>query len=361
MHLIDAKETASVILPGCAPPPDRERPTQVAKRKRSLSKTQFVDGILKGDRSMLAHAITLIESGRPVDRQLAEQIIEDCLSHSGKSIRIGITGVPGAGKSSLIEALGKHVITECGENVAVLAIDPSSQVSGGSILGDKTRMPFLASHKRAFIRPTPSRGIHGGVAQHTREAILLCESAGFNVVLVETVGVGQSEFSVRTMVDFLLLVALSGAGDELQGIKRGVMEMVDVVAVNKTDGDNAKAAERARIDAESALHFLPHSPSEWTPPAIACSAHTGLGVADLWSSILEHSRVTKLNGWFEHTRREQNRRWMLEHLELGLMQMFQSDPTVRQCLPGLELDVVEGRATAVGAAQKLLNLYAGRR
>jgi LAO/AO transport system kinase len=360
MQLIDAKDTAPVILPGCAVRSDPGASAQGAKRKRSLSKTQYVEGILKGDRSVLAQAITLVESCRPADSELAEQIIEDCLPHSGNSIRVGVTGVSGAGKSSLIEALGRHVITECGEKVAVLAIDPSSQVSGGSILGDKTRMPFLTSHKHAFIRPTPSRGMHGGVAQRTREAILLCEAGGFNVVFVETVGVGQSEVAVRSMVDFFLLITLSGAGDELQGIKRGVMEMADVVAVNKADGDNINAAERARTDAEYALHFMPRSHSDWAPRAILCSAHTGRGVAELWSSILGHSRATKVNGWFQHNRREQNRRWMLEHLERGLMQMFQSDATIQQRLPGLELDVVEGRATAVGAARKLLNLFMGK-
>ena len=229
---------------------------RVTQKRRPLSREEYVEGILRADRTVLARAVTLIESAREVDRALAEQIVEDCLPHSGNSIRVGITGVPGAGKSSLIEALGRYLIAEQQQKVAVLAIDPSSQISGGSILGDKTRMTTLAASEMAFVRPSPSRGMAGGVAQRTREAMLLCEAAGYGNILVETVGVGQSETAVHEMVDFFLLITLAGAGDELQGIKRGVMELADLVAVNKADGANVTAAERARAEAQNALHLL---------------------------------------------------------------------------------------------------------
>lgn len=309
---------------------------------------------------MLARAITLIESSRTQDHKIAEQIIDRCMETSGNSIRVGITGVPGAGKSSLIEALGKYLIERCGEKVAVLAIDPSSQLSGGSILGDKTRMPFLAASEMAFIRPSPSRGMHGGVAQHTREAIVLCEAAGYRNILVETVGVGQAEAAVRDMVDFFLLVTIPGAGDELQGIKRGVMEMADAVAVNKADGVNVAAAERARVDAENALHFQPASPSTWRPRALACSAHTGCGIAELWSCVCEHVAITKANDWFEQARREQARRAMHNVLEQGLMDLFHADPVVQQRMAALERKIVAGQATTVSAVRELLSLFAAR-
>ena len=239
--------------PGCkTPEPPRARRGHVSPRGRNIS-----TGILHGDRMMLARAITLIESGLGSDRRIAEQIVEDCLPYGGHSLRVGITGVPGAGKSSVIEALGQYLTCERREKVAVLAVDPSSRLSGGSILGDKTRMTSLATNDFAFIRPSPSRGSFGGVAQRTREAMLLCETAGYCNILVETVGVGQSEIAVRDMVDFFLLLALPGAGDELQGIKRGVMELADMVAINKSDGTSLAAAERARAEAENALHFFP--------------------------------------------------------------------------------------------------------
>jgi len=354
IDLPDADQTTLRVKPGCATPALPDGTRRAAKRPGNVSVAHFVEAIQKGDRSPLAKAITLIESSRPADRELAEQIIERCLPESGNSIRVGITGVPGAGKSSLIEALGKYLITERGEKVAVLAIDPSSQLSGGSILGDKTRMTFLAASDSAFIRPTPSRGANGGVAQHTREAILLCEAAGYQNILVETVGVGQSEAAVREMVDFFLLVTLAGAGDELQGIKRGVMELADVVVVNKADGQNLRAAERARIEAASALHFLPLSPSGWVPRAMACSAHTGHGVMDLWACVLEYAASTRANGWFHHRRREQSRSSMREDLEMGLIQLFRSDPTMQKRFAEMEEQVVAGHITASGAVRDLL-------
>ena len=265
--------------------------------------------------------------------------------------------MPGAGKSSLIEVLGKEIITANGEKVAVLAIDPSSRVSGGSILGDKTRMPFLACSEMAFIRPSPSRGRLGGVAEHTRDSIALCEAAGYRNVFIETVGVGQSETAVRDMADFFLLVALSGAGDELQGIKRGVMEMADMVAVNKADGDNVRQAEKARAEAERALHLLPASASGWTPRAIACSARTGLGIQDIWALILEHRKIINQCGYADRLRREQNLRWLHETVERGLMQMFVSNPKVERRMEEFEKEVAAGQITPTAAARRLLSMF----
>jgi LAO/AO transport system kinase len=338
---------------GCEPP----TAPRAAARRAPLSRQQYIEGILRGDRSVLARAITLIESALAADRELAEQIVEDCLPHSGESIRVGITGVPGAGKSSLIEALGRYLIEEQKQKIAVLAIDPSSQLSGGSILGDKTRMAVLAASEMAFIRPSPSRGIAGGVAQRTREAMLLCEAAGYHNILVETIGVGQSETAVHEMVDFFLLVTLAGAGDELQGIKRGVMELADLVVVNKADGANVPAAERARAEAQSALHFFPGSESGWTPHALVCSALTGAGIRELWQCVLEYVTLTHANGWFARARRAQQKRWMHEMIEHALCQRFDAHPAVRHSLEALERDVAAGRTTSFRAARMLLEMY----
>jgi len=346
------------VRPGIpAQEPPRELLAKISPR-RSLSPQQFIEGILQGDRTILAQAITLIESSRPADRELAERIVEACLPHSGNSIRVGVTGVPGAGKSCLIEALGTRLIAELGQRVAVLAIDPSSQISGGSILGDKTRMTTLASSPMAFIRPSPSRGSLGGVAQRTREAMLLCEAAGYHNILVETVGVGQSETAVHNMVDCFLLIMLAGAGDELQGIKRGIMELADLVVINKADGANLVPAERARTEAQNALHYLPASPSGWIPRALACSAQTRSGIVELWSAVLEHTELTKANGWFTLARRGQTRRWMHEIIQEGLRLRFESNPSIRQRMATLEQDVLEGRTTSFRAARTLLEMYA---
>jgi len=363
--LTDPSESALRVRPGCVTPePPQELIARSANRRRSLSHQQIVDGILHGDRAILAQAITLIESSRATDREQAEQIVEDCLPHSGNSIRVGITGVPGAGKSSLIERLGAYLIGKDGagddsQKIAVLAIDPSSQLSGGSILGDKTRMTLLASSEMAFIRPSPSRGTLGGVAQRTREAMLLCEAAGYRNILVETVGVGQSETAVHEMVDFFLLITLTGAGDELQGMKRGVMELADLVAINKADGENLTAAERTRNEAQNALHYLPGPASGWTPRALTCSAQTGKGIAELWNCVLEHDTLTKANGWFSAARRSQTRRWMHEIIEQGLKQQFESQPAIRRRMETLEQEVMEGRTTSFRAARTLLEIYSG--
>jgi LAO/AO transport system kinase len=357
--LANPEESALRVRPGCpAPEPPRDLIAQVSSRRRSFSRRQYVDGILAGDRTILAQAITLIESSRATDRELAERIVEDCLPHSGNSIRVGITGVPGAGKSSVIEVLGTFLIVEQLQKVAVLAIDPSSQLSGGSILGDKTRMTSLASSQMAFIRPSPSRGSLGGVAQRTREAMLLCEAAGYRNILVETVGVGQSETAVHDMVDFFLLLMLAGAGDELQGIKRGVMELADIVAINKADGTNLAAAEKARTEAQNALHYLPGSLSGWTPRALTCSAQTGKGIPELWNCVLEHTELTKANGWFSLTRRDQTRRWMHEIIQQGLLHQFESHPAILKLMEALEQEVLEGRTRSFRAARTLLDLYA---
>jgi LAO/AO transport system kinase len=340
-------------LPGCETP---ESPG-AAKRARVLSREEYREGILRGDRAVLARAVTLIESCRKQDRELAERIVEDCLPHCCESIRLGITGVPGAGKSSLIEALGRFLIAEQKQKVAVLAIDPSSRISGGSILGDKTRMPMLAASEMAFIRPSPSRGMAGGVAQRTREVMLLCEAAGYRNILVETVGVGQSETAVHEMVDFFLLITLAGAGDELQGIKRGVMELADLVAVNKADEPNVEAAERARGEAQGALHFFPASRSGWTPRAVTCSARTGSGIRELWECVLEHAAMTRANGWFAVSRREQQRRWMHEVIDQSLRHRFDAHAGVRERIEMLEYDVAEGRTTPFRAARTLLAAY----
>jgi LAO/AO transport system kinase len=354
---MDANESALQVSPGCVPPEPPDMTARISRRRKTLSRTQCVDGILAGDRATLAQAITLIESSRPADREMADQVIEQCLRAGGNSLRVGITGVPGAGKSSLIEALGNYLIAECGQKVAVLAIDPSSERTGGSILGDKTRMATLAASEMAFIRPSPSRGSFGGVAQRTREAMLLCEAAGYRNIIVETVGVGQSETAVHNMADFFLLVTLAGAGDELQGIKRGVMELADVVAINKTDGENVAAAGRAVAEANNALHFLPGSSSGWTPRAMVCSALTGRGIAEIWNCVREHAALTHANGWFDENRREQRRRWMHETLELGLRQFFSAHPLIRLRMETFEREVLDGQTTPFRAARTLLEMY----
>ena len=356
--MIDARETAMKVL---ADNPHPELPGtahRVSRPRKSLSRAQYVDGILGGDRAILAQAITLIESSRPADRELADEVVEHCLPAGGNSRRVGITGIPGAGKSSLIEALGNFLIAEYEQKVAVLAVDPSSERSGGSILGDKTRMATLAASEMAFIRPSPSRGSFGGVAQHTREAMLLCEAAGYRNIIVETVGVGQSETAVHNMVDFFLLLTLAGAGDELQGIKRGIMELADLVAINKADGENVAGAEKAVSETNNALHFLPSSLSGWKPRAMACSAFTGRGIAEIWESVLQHAAMTHANGWFDENRREQRRLWMRETLELGLRQFFSSHPLIRMRMETLEREVLEGRTAPFRAARMLLEMYA---
>lgn len=332
-------------------------PGLVRKPRGRLAPEQYVDGILAGDRVSLARAITVIESDLPSDAALARVILDGVTAQTGRARRIGVTGVPGAGKSTFIDALGLYLIRERGENLAVLSVDPSSPVSHGSILGDKTRMDRLAQQERAFIRPSPSRNHLGGVARRTRETILLCEAAGFQNVFVETVGVGQSETAVRSMTDFFLLIMIAGAGDELQGIKRGIIEMTDLMAINKADGDNKTRAERARVEYASALHLFPPTPEGWTPPVLTCSALTGEGLPAIWEAVLAHRELLATNGWLARRRQQQSLAWMRELIAGGLEEQFRQHPEVRDHLPRVETDVKNGRMTSFGAAQSLLALF----
>ena len=330
------------------------------RRRQRLPAANYVAGIRDGDRTVLARAITIVESDLPSDVDLASEVIEACLPHAGGARRLGITGVPGVGKSTFIEALGTYLTRELGETIAVLSIDPSSPVSGGSILGDKTRMERLSTDDRAFIRPSPSRGHLGGVARRTREAMLLCEAAGYQNVFVETVGVGQSETTVRSMTDFFLLLMLAGAGDELQGMKRGILEMTDLIAINKADGDNRRRAERARLDYENALHLFPASADGWTPRVVTCSALEREGIAGIWQAILEHRALVESNGWFARLREEQALEWMREALLLGLEQEIRRDRVVTDHLAAMRAEVRSGRLSPFHAARNVLAAFRQR-
>jgi LAO/AO transport system kinase len=316
-----------------------------------------VDGVLRGDRMILARAITVVESERPADAELTVRILDAVLPQTGRSRRVGITGVPGAGKSTFIDALGMHLIRDRGETVAVLSIDPSSPFSGGSILGDKTRMERLAVEEKAFIRPSPSGGHLGGVARRTRETLLLCEAAGFGNILVETVGVGQSETAVRSMTDFFLLLMLAGAGDELQGIKRGIIEMLDGMAINKADGDNKPKADRARLEYASALHLFPASSDGWTPRVLTCSAIQGNGIQEVWQMVLDHHAQLSARGHLEARRKHQSLEWMSELVRLNLEAAFRDDAAVAARLPFLQDEVSRGHVTPFAASRELLALF----
>jgi len=330
----------------------------VPKRSEATrSSRYFVDGILAQNRVVLAQAITLIESARPEDEAIALNVLERCLPHAGNSIRVGITGVPGAGKSSVIEALGNYLIAQRKQKVAVLAIDPSSQISGGSILGDKTRMQSLGANEMAFIRPSPSRGLVGGVARRTRETMLLCEAAGFSNIIIETVGVGQSETTVKGMVDFFLLLMLAGAGDELQGIKRGITEMADLIAINKADGDNRSRANRAKSELETALRSFPPNQTTWAPKVVTCSALTGEGIPQLWEYVLAHRATLTNTGWLERMRREQMKNWMHDEIDQRLREDFRLSPIVQEKIREIEQDVAAGRTSSLRAAKQLIALH----
>lgn len=326
------------------------------KKKKKYSADEYVDGILGGNRVILSQAITLIESSLPLHYEVAQKVIEKCLPYSGKSIRIGITGVPGVGKSSFIEIIGKH-LTSNNHRLAVLAIDPSSERSKGSILGDKTRMETLSSDPNAFIRPSPSAGTLGGVARKTRETIILCEAAGFDIIFVETVGVGQSETAVHSMVDFFLLLMLAGAGDELQGIKRGIMEMADVIAITKADGSNINKAERARSEYANALHLFPPPESGWTPKVITCSSHKDIGITNVWDIINDYLRHTEANGYFKRNRNIQSFYRMYEMITQTLQDNFYNHPKINSMLEECKKKLIEGKMTSYAAAHTLLNEY----
>jgi LAO/AO transport system kinase len=338
------------------PQPPSVNPALRRIKPRLLSTDQYIDGILSGNRTILSRAITLIESNLSEHSLQAQKIIEKCLPYTGKSVRIGITGVPGAGKSTFIESLGNYVISK-GNKLAVLAIDPSSEKSKGSILGDKTRMETLSSNENAFIRPSPSAGSLGGVARKTRESILLCEAAGFNVIFVETVGVGQSEIAVHSMVDFFLLLMLAGAGDELQGIKRGIMEMADMIAITKSDGSNVEKATRASAEFRSALHLYPKSESGWEARVMTCSALENKGIDEIWVNISDYCRHTQNNNFFKERRQQQARYWMFETISEQLRNSFYNNLEIKEMLAVLEQKVLNDQISPFIAAQQILDAY----
>ena len=316
-----------------------------------------VEALRTGDRVMLGRAITLVESSLPEHRRSAVRILDGCIPYAGNSVRVAVTGIPGAGKSTFIEALGSRLV-DGGRRVAVLAVDPSSRISGGSILGDKTRMPRLASQANAFVRPSPSRGAPGGVAPRTREVILLCEAAGYDTIFVETVGVGQAETAVHSMVDFFLLLALAGAGDELQGIKRGIVEMADAIAITKADGENAAAARRARAQYRQALQLFPPTESGWEPRVQTCSSVTGEGLDEVWQAVSEYAAQARTSGYFERRRKDQSRVWLDEAFEELVRAHLRANEALEQKRLQLEQLVLDGTKSPSSAALELAdNLF----
>ena len=331
-------------------------PYFVKKQKRVLSTKDYVDGILAGNTTILSRAITLIESSNPDHHTQAQEILEGCLPHSGRSIRIGITGVPGAGKSTFIEAIG-GMVTSLKSKLAVLAIDPSSERSGGSILGDKTRMESICNHPDVFVRPSPSAGSLGGVARKSRETVVLCEAAGFDVIFIETVGVGQSETAVHSMVDMFMMLQISGAGDELQGIKRGIMEMADMIVVTKADGDNVYKAEMAKTQYQGALRLFPLSDSEWRAQAYTCSSLAKTGLEEVWKGVEDFIDHTKANGYFANNRNRQNKYWMYESIDETLRNSFYNNEIIAQQLKIVQEQVLNSTKSSFIAASELLDLY----
>lgn len=332
---------------------DRSAMRVATFRRQQPSAQDLISGVLSGDMVALSRAITLIESKNPEHQAKATEVINGCLPHSGKSVRLGITGVPGVGKSTFIEAFGKH-LTKAGKKVAVLAIDPSSSVSHGSILGDKTRMEELVKDPNAYIRPSASGDTLGGVARKTRESVILCEAAGFDVIIIETVGVGQSETSVHSMVDFFLLLKLSGAGDELQGIKRGIMEMSDAIVINKADGDNINKARLAKTEFSRALHLFPPKKSDWSPKVLTCSSYTKEGIDGIWDLIQQYIALTQSNGYFQENRSQQNAYWFMQTIELQLQAWFYSNEQVKHHLEKFKVSVETNQRSPFTAAQELL-------
>lgn len=353
--VLEGVATAHDGMPG---PGGRILPAAPVQVQARLGIQDYVQGVINGDRSVLARAITLVESNNPRHVGMAQSVLQELLPRTGGAMRIGITGVPGAGKSTFIEALGCRLCRD-GHRVAVLAVDPSSTVTRGSILGDKTRMEQLSRESAAFIRPSPSGGTLGGVARKSKETLLLCEAAGYDIILVETVGVGQSEVTVRSMVDCFLLIVLTGAGDELQGMKKGIMELADLIAVNKADGDNRPRALAARADFERMLHYIRPATEGWRTPALTCSALTGEGVGELWATVEAFFAQIKVSGIFEARRKNQALAWMRAMVMEHLQQRFFDHPDVKALLPRLEQAVAAGSLVTTRAVQELLQAYEG--
>ena len=355
-------DTALVVNAGVEQPPiiNPYIKNFFKKKPALLSVEEYMAGITSGNTTILSQAITLVESNLPAHRDVAQKIIAACQEHTVKSgiktMRIGITGVPGAGKSTFIEAFGSF-ITSKGHKLAVLAIDPSSEKSKGSILGDKTRMETLCNDPNAFIRPSPSAGSLGGVARKTRETVILCEAAGYDVIFIETVGVGQSETAVHSMSDFFLLLMLSGAGDDLQGIKRGIMEMSDMIAITKADGNNVEKASMARALYANALHLFPPTESTWVPTALTSSSVTKEGLPEILEKIEEYFALVKGNGYYDRKRREQARYWMYESINESLKNSFYENPTIEKLMADYETAVLEGKLESFIAAGELLERY----
>ncbi|MGP1623552.1 methylmalonyl Co-A mutase-associated GTPase MeaB [Bacteroides heparinolyticus] len=345
---------AGIEQPSSVNPYLKNRPK---RKRRELSVADFVEGIVKGDVTVLSQAVTLVESVKPDHQVVAQEVIEKCLPYSGNSVRIGISGVPGAGKSTSIDVFGVHVLEKYGGKLAVLAIDPSSERSKGSILGDKTRMEQLSVHPKSFVRPSPSAGSLGGVARKTRETIVLCEAAGFDKIFVETVGVGQSETAVHSMVDFFLLIQLAGTGDELQGIKRGIMEMADGIVINKADGDNLERAKLAATQFRNALHLFPAPESGWKPQVLTYSGFYNLGIKEVWDMVYKYIDFVKENGYFEYRRNEQSKYWMYETINEQLRDSFYYNPQIQKMLEEKEGQVLQGNLTSFVAAKNLLDTY----
>ena len=327
------------------------------RRKNTPSVDEFVKGILNGNRVMLSRAITLIESTNTGHQYLIRQIIDRCMPHSGKSIRIGVSGATGVGKSTFIEAFGLCGIEQLNKKIAVLAVDPSSQLSRGSILGDKTRMEKLSNQADAFIRPSAAGTSLGGVTKNTRETIILCEAAGYDTIIIETVGVGQSEISVHSMVDCFLLLLLPGAGDELQGIKRGIVEMADLAIVNKSDGDNLKKAKNTKRSYKNALHLFPPKDSEWTPQVLNCSALHQEGIKEIWQAIEAYLKLIQKNDFFENNRQIQAKYWLYEHIRNRLEYQFLNNEKIKEALENIEKPILEGKISPFSGAERLLKLF----
>lgn len=336
---------------------NKEAARDLKQRRRNHHSSEFYTrGILKGDRTVLAQAITLIESSRKEQMEVARRIIEHCLPFSGNSLRIGISGVPGVGKSTFIESLGMK-LAGAGRKPAVLTVDPSSERSGGSIMGDKIRMETLANCENVFVRPSPSGNTLGGVTRHTREITILCEAAGFDTIFIETLGVGQSETAVHGMVDFFLLLMLAGAGDELQGMKRGIMERADAIIINKADGNNLRNAEIARNAYQNALHLFPLPESGWKPRVLTCSAQNHEGIDQVWEMILEYMHLTQKNGYFSKNRRNQRKYWMHETIDQLLKEYFYQTDAMKEQLKMYEKKVREGKMSSYLAARDLLAFF----